>query len=360
MAGGVEETDFMARAIECAARGEGHTRPNPPVGAVVVKGGKIIGEGWHRQCGGDHAEVAALKDALRRAGAPCARRTFAAALSDAPDLFKDATVYVTLEPCSRPGRVGACCDALAAAGVAKVVWAVKDPNPKNRGRAARRLRRAGIAAECWQGRAVRKDAARAICVEAAESLVAPFAKHVRTGLPYVTVKLAMSLDGRICDVRGESKWMSSPAARRATGLYRERADVVLVGAETVRRDNPSLLCHTRKNDDLWRAVVSRSGRLPRSAQVLSDAAKARTLVYRDAAEAISDLGRRGFLHVFCDGGLGLARSLADLGLVDQWMSVQCPIVLGSRRLKDALLLPHRRHASVGGCQLDHYAASAPV
>ena len=354
------ETDFMTRAIECAARGEGHTRPNPPVGAVVVKGGKIIGEGWHRRCGGDHAEVAALKDALRRAGAPCGRRPITAALADARQLFKGAAVYVTLEPCSRPGRVGACCDALVAAGVAKVVWAVPDPNPRNRGRAARLLRRAGIAAECWQGRAARKDAAKASCVEEAESIIAPFAKHVRTGLPYVTVKLAMSLDGRICDARGESKWMSSPAARRATGRYRERADVVLVGAETVRRDNPSLLCHTRRNDDLWRAIVSRSGRLPRSAQVLSDAARARTLIYRDAAEAISDLGKRGFLHVFCEGGLALARSLADLGLVDQWISVQCPIVLGSRHLKDASCLPCRRLASVGGCQLGHYAASTPV
>ena len=327
---------------------------------MVVKGGKIIGEGWHRRCGGDHAEVAALKDALRRAGAPCGRRPIAAALADARQLFKGAAVYVTLEPCSRPGRVGACCDALVAAGVAKVVWAVPDPNPRNRGLAARRLRRAGIAADCWQGRAARKDAAKASCVETAESIIAPFAKHVRTGLPYVTVKLAMSLDGRICDAWGESKWMSSPAARRATGRYRERADVVLVGAETVRRDDPSLLSHARRNDDLWRAIVSRSGRLPRSAQVLSDAAKARTLIYRDAAEAISDLGKRGFLHVFCEGGLALARSLADLGLVDQWISVQCPIVLGSRHLSDAFLLPCRRHASIGGCQLGHYAASAPV
>jgi len=342
---GADEIEFMARALECAARGEGHTRPNPPVGAVVVKNGRVVGEGWHRRCGGDHAEVAALKDALRRVGA--LRRGQAADFdSCAPaGFFSGAAVYVTLEPCSRPGRVGACCDALAAAGVERVVWAVPDPNPKNRGRAARALRRAGIACECWKG--ARADAAKRGCVERAESLIAPFAKHVATGLPFVTVKLAMSLDGRICDERGESKWMSSPAARRATGRYRARADVVMVGAETVRRDDPSLLCHERSNDDLWRAVVSRSGRLPRRARIFTDAARERTLVYRDAAEAVADLGRRGFLHVFCEGGLGLARALADAGLVDQWISVQCPMVIGSRPLSDALKMERRGDACPG-------------
>ena len=352
------DRDFMMRALECAARGEGHTRPNPPVGAVVVKNGRIMGEGWHRRCGGDHAEVAALKDALRRAGRLHRGVSVFDALSSAHGFFAGASVYVTLEPCSRPGRVGACCDALSAAGVAKVVWAVPDPNPRNRGRAARKLRSAGISCECWQSRLARADEAKRECVAAAQRLIAPFAKHVMTGLPYVTVKLAMSLDGRICDVSGESKWMSSVAARRATGRYRERADVVMVGAETLRRDDPSLLSHGRRNDDLWRAVVSRSGRLPRGAQVFTDSARGRTLVYRDAAEAIADLGRRGFLHVFCEGGLGLARSLVDAGLVDQWISVLCPMALGSRPLSNALKLEHRRSVAHGRDRLDIYSMSS--
>jgi len=326
-----DEIQFMSRALACAAKGEGKTRPNPPVGAVVVKGGRIIGEGWHRRCGGDHAEAAALKSALRRAGAKA---------------VQGSSVYVTLEPCSKPGRVGACCDALIAAGVGKVVWAVPDPNPKNRGGAARRLISAGIAVDCWSaGAAARKDEAKRALIESARSLIAPFAKHVTTGLPYVTVKLAMSLDGRICDECGESKWISSAAARRATGAYRSRADVVMVGAETVRRDNPSLLCHQRRNDDLWRAVVSRSGRLPKNAQIFTDAASNRTLVYRDAVEAVSDLGRRGFLHVFCEGGLGLARALADAGLVDQWIAVRAPIVIGGKPLAQALRFEAMRRAS---------------
>ena len=156
------DTDFLWRALSLAGRGEGHTRPNPPVGAVVVKGGKIVGEGWHRRCGGDHAEVAAIKSAAKRGGA-----------------VKGGTIYVTLEPCSKPGRVGACCAALIAAGVKRVTWACADPNPTNRGKAARNLRRAGIATT------------HGLCEDEASALIRPFAKHVTTGLPYVTVKLAM-------------------------------------------------------------------------------------------------------------------------------------------------------------------------
>ena len=293
----------MRRAIGLAWRSAGHTRPNPPVGAVVVKGGAVIGEGRHRRCGGDHAEVAALK---------------ACAASPA-----GATVYVTMEPCSKPGRVGACCAALIAAGVRRVVWACADPNPANRGKAARALRRAGIAT------------AHGLCADEAAALIRPFAKHVATGLPYVTVKLAMSLDGKICDDFGNARWISGERSRRLTGKMRERVDAVMVGAETVRRDDPSLLCRTRRNDDLWRVVVSRSGRLPRDAQVLADAAKDRTLVFRDAAEAVRELGRRGFLHVLCEGGLGLARSLAAAGHVDEWVAVLAPIVIGAGPLAAA-------------------------
>lgn len=312
MSGDVELA-FMERAWRLAARSCSHTRPNPPVGAVVVKDGRVVGEGRHRRCGGDHAEVAALK-----------------ACRESP---RGATVYCTLEPCSKPGRVGACCDALKAAGVARVVWACPDPNPTNRGRAARVLGRAGIETACWAKSRVpdRRETARDIWA----TTLRPFAKHVTTGLPWVTVKLAMSLDGRICDDQGKSQWISSKASLRETATWRASADVVMVGAETVRKDDPSLLCHVRRNDDLWRAVVSRSGRLPKNAQLFTDAARDRTLVYRDAAEAVGDLGRRGFMSVLCEGGLGLARALADADLVDEWVTILCPLVIGGRPLAAA-------------------------
>ena len=301
------DAEYLALALAVAKRGLGHTRPNPPVGAVLVKDGKVLATGYHKRAGGDHAEAAALK-AARRKGAE----------------VRGATLYVTLEPCSRPGRVGACTDAIIAAGVSRVVYALPDPNPVNRGRARRILGRAGIVCERFRGEAAPY-----------RRLIRAFTKHVATGLPYVTVKIAMSLDGKIADDAGEARWISSAAARRATGKLREEVDVVMVGAETVRKDDPSLLSHGRPNDDLYRAVVSKSGRLPAKARIFTDGAKARTLVYRDARAALEDLGRRGFMHILCEGGLELARSLAAAGLVDEWLTVLAPVVIGHGPLKSA-------------------------
>lgn len=307
----------MRRALALACRGCGHTRPNPPVGAVIVRAGEIIGEGFHRKAGSDHAEVAAIKCVRRRLG------------DRAEAALRDATLYVTLEPCSRPGRVGACTDAIAAAGLPRVVYAVPDPNPTNRGRAARVLAKRGIRCERFRGDA---EVRMAAC-----ELIAPFAKHVTTGLPYVTVKLAMSLDGRICDDEGQARWISSATSRAHTGRLRAEVDAILVGAETIRRDDPSLLCHQRRNDDLLRVVVSKSGRLPHDAQVFTDG-KNPTLVFRDAAEALRALGERGALHVLCEGGLKLATSLAEAGLVDEWLTVLAPCVIGHRPMAEALRL----------------------
>lgn len=300
---------WMRRAIALAWKSAGHTRPNPPVGAVVVKNGRLIGAGRHVRCGAAHAEAAAL-DSCRVSP-------------------RGATVYVTLEPCSRPGRVGACTDRLIAEHVARVVYACRDPNPKNAGRAARVLRRAGVVVTSG------------VCEDAAADLIRPFAKFVRTGLPYVTVKLALTLDGRICDRFGGARWISSPAARRLTGALREQVDAVMVGAGTVRADDPALLCHTKRNDDLFRVVVAAHG-IPKTARVLTDAAADRTIVATAAAgdrvplrPLMKALGALGFMHVLCEGGLELARALADEGLVDEWIDVVAPFVLGSKPIAAA-------------------------
>lgn len=306
MAAASSDRAFLERALLCARRGLGHVRPNPPVGAVIVRGGEVVSEGWHRRAGTDHAEVAAIRAAARKGVS-----------------VRGATLYVTLEPCSRPGRVGACTDAIVSAGLKRVVYALPDPNPVNRGRARRILARHGIVCECFRGD-----------VEPFRDLIRAFEKHVTTGLPYVTVKIAMSLDGRICDVRGDARWISSAASRRTTGRLREQVDAILVGAETVRRDDPSLLSHGRRNDDLVRVVVSRSGRLPKTAQVFTDGRNP-TWVYRDAVEAIRDLGTKGLTHVLCEGGLKLAVALAEAGLVDEWITVLAPLVIGTRPIASA-------------------------
>lgn len=303
----------MLRALQLAANGMGHTRPNPPVGAVIVRGGEVVGEGWHKKAGGDHAEVAAIRNAKRRGKST-----------------EGATIYVTLEPCSKPGRVGACTDAIVAAGISNVVYAATDPNPKNRGRAKRVLAKSGVRCERFSGDAK--------LIRAADWLIRAFRKHVTTGLPFVTVKIAMSLDGRICDNWGNAKWISSENARRCTGRLREKVDAIMVGGETVRRDDPSLLSHGRRNDDLIRVVVSKSGRLPKNAQVFTDGAPNRTLVFDDARKALEELGAMGVMHVLCEGGLKLAVSLAEQGLVDEWISVVAPKVIGSRRVKDAVVI----------------------
>ena len=317
------DAEFIARAVALARRGIGHTRPNPPVGAVVVMDGRIVGEGWHRKAGGDHAEVAAIKAAMKYVGA--------GGRSGVPEkgALKGATIYVTLEPCSKPGRVGACTDAIIESGISKVVYAIPDPNPVNCGKAKRALSRAGVKCERFKGD-------KAVSAEA-DDLVRCFRKHVLTGLPYVVVKLAMSIDGRICDNWGDAKWISSKASRELTGsVLRGKADAIIVGAETIRRDNPSLLSKLKPNPDLVRVVVSKSGRLPKAARVFADGAPNRTFVFDDAQTAIHELGRMGALCVLCEGGLKLARSLADAGLVDQWVNVFAPILIGSRPLSKAV------------------------
>ena len=310
-----QDTRFLERALELARRGVGHTRPNPPVGAVVVKNGRIVGEGWHRKCGGDHAEVAAIKDALRNLA------------TSQPQNLKTCTLYVTLEPCSKPGRVGACTDAIIAAGIKRVVYAVADPNPKNRGKAKRALAKHGVACELFKGD---KDV-----TAGCRGLIACFRKHVTTGLPYVTVKLAMSLDGKICDDWGDSNWITCRASRDRTNELRSSVDAIMVGAETVRRDNPSLLARIHPNKDLIRVVVSKSGKLPKAAQVFTDG-KNPTLVFDDAKKALRELGKMGVMSVLCEGGLKLARSLADAGLVDEWMTVMAPVYIGSKRISKAI------------------------
>ena len=317
------DAEFMARAVALARRGVGHTRPNPPVGAVIVRDGEIIGEGWHKKAGGDHAEVAAIKGAMKFLSA--------GGKSGVPDkgALNGATIYVTLEPCSKAGRVGACTDAIAASGISKVVYAIPDPNPDNCGKAKRALARAGVQCERFKGD---KDV-----VAEADELICHFRKHVLTGLPYVIVKIAMSVDGRICDNWGDAKWISSKSSRELTGGdLRGKVDAIMVGAETIRRDNPSLLSKGRPNPDLVRVVVSKSGRLPKAARVFSDGAPNRTIVFDDARKAIEELGRRGALSVLCEGGLKLARSLADAGLVDQWVNVFAPILIGSRPIAKAV------------------------
>lgn len=316
----------MRRAIALAKRGEGRTRPNPPVGAVVVRNGRIVGEGWHRKAGGPHAEVFALCQAGKRAAG--------------------ATLYVTLEPCSTRGRTPPCTDAILASGIQTVVAAVRDPNPAHAGRGFAILRRRGVQ--------VREGA----CGAEATELVRPFASWVLRKRPFVTLKLGTSLDGRIADRTGRARWITGPEARRRVQDLRRRVDAVMVGRGTAEKDNPSLLPRPARGARPWRIIVAGRRALSLSLQVLNDRERARTIVVMtrpaprrfaaqmkergvsiveagatggrvDVAAMLKQLGQMGVLHILCEGGGELAAELIRRGLVDELVLFVSPCVLGA-------------------------------
>ncbi len=217
----------MRKALRLARRGLGRTSPNPPVGALVVRGGKVVGRGFHARAGLEHAEVVALGRAGR--------------------LARGATLYVTLEPCTHYGRTPPCVDAILGAGISRVVAAVADPNPRVRGRGFRALKKAGV--EVIQG----------VLAEEGRELIEPFAFFVRSGLPFVTLKLAASADGRIATAGGASRWITGARARRFARKLRTQSDAIMVGARTVAQDDPRLTARIEGGRDPLRVVVD--GRL---------------------------------------------------------------------------------------------------
>ncbi|HLO26617.1 MAG TPA: bifunctional diaminohydroxyphosphoribosylaminopyrimidine deaminase/5-amino-6-(5-phosphoribosylamino)uracil reductase RibD, partial [Geobacteraceae bacterium] len=237
---------YMKRAIALARRGVGKTSPNPAVGCVIVKDETIVGEGWHRKAGGPHAEALAL----RQAGAA----------------VRGADVYVTLEPCAHYGKTPPCADALIAAGVKRVFAAMVDPNPKVKGRGVTALRAAGI--EVTAG-----------LLEAESRLLnEPFVKHVTTGIPFVILKSAMTLDGKTATEGGDSKWITNEKSRAYVHKLRSMVDAVMVGAGTVAADDPLLTSRIAGGRDPLRVIVDSSLGLPLDARVLHLESPSRTIV----------------------------------------------------------------------------------
>jgi len=253
------DRNFMHRALRLARRGYGTTSPNPMVGAVLVKRGRIIGRGWHRHAGGPHAEIEALRDAQRHDHSP-----------------RGATLYVTLEPCCTYGRTPPCTEAILAAGIKRVVIGTPDPNPNHSGRGLLILKRAGIE--------VVPDLLREDCTK----LNASFNHWIVHRTPFVTVKAAMTLDGKIATAGGESKWITGEAARRYGMNLRQGSDAILVGINTILADDPSLTVRPVEKiklpksnalpPRLRRFVLDAMARTPLSATVVTDAHRALTMV----------------------------------------------------------------------------------
>ena len=326
-----EDAHYMRRALRLAALGR-HASPNPMVGCVLVDdAGRIVGEGWHPQPGQPHAEVFALRDAGEAA--------------------RGATAFVTLEPCAHYGRTPPCADALLQAGVRRVVAALADPDPRVGGLGLERLRAGGVAVSVGA------------CEAEARALNAAYLKHRTTGLPWVVLKTAMTLDGKIATETGDSKWITSPVARRAVHRQlRDRCDAILSGVGTILADDPALttrLAH-REGRDPWRVVVDSRLRTPPESQLVRMAQNdGKTILATTAAadparrdrllslgchllvceadgqglvslpDLMGRLGTRGdVIGVLVESGGMLAAGLMAAGLVDRWVSFIAPKVIG--------------------------------
>ena len=330
----------MARALELAARGGGWVSPNPKVGAVVARGDRVIAEGWHARYGEEHAEAMAL----RLAGAEA----------------RGATAYVTLEPCDHQGKTPPCSHALIDAGVARVVYAVDDPNPVAAGGAAR-LRSAGIEVHAGVLRA-----------EAAE-LNAPFLFAAAGATrPFVTLKLALSIDGAIVDASRRRAWLTGPESRRLVHEMRADADAVAVGIETALADDPELTVREVPAPRVapTRVVFDRRARLPLEGALVRTAASIPVVVITDGSrpdgeqalrargvrvmvaeglpQALDALRATGVRHLLVEGGAGLASALVGAGLVDRLITFQAPVILGAGALSAfAALIPDPNAGSPG-------------
>jgi diaminohydroxyphosphoribosylaminopyrimidine deaminase/5-amino-6-(5-phosphoribosylamino)uracil reductase len=343
----------LRKALELAEGGRGRVSPNPLVGAVVVRGGEIIGEGFHAELGGLHAERAALADAARRG-------------EDAAG----ATMYVTLEPCAHQGRQPPCSDAVIEAGIARIVIASEDPTTKAAGKGPEQLRAAGIEVDFLDPEPPRDaDAERAPAggsapaAEAAEIALAarllnqPFRKHSLTGLPWVLLKTAMSLDGRTVTPAGASPWISGERARELVHLWRGECDAIAVGIGTVLADDPLLTARLGEARQPVRVVFDSAARLPLDSQLLAtldeapvsvvhgseaDPARVEALL-RAGVEAIAvggatpaervrpalvELGRRGLTSLLLEGGATLAAAFAAAGEIDEARVFVAPLLLG--------------------------------
>ncbi len=304
--------DFLLRAIGLAEAFVGQTSPNPPVGAVCVRDGVLLGEGAHQGAGLPHAEVNAL-----------------APVADA----RGATLYVTLEPCSTTGRTPPCCDLILARGIARVVVGCLDPNPKHAGRGIELLRAQGVEVLIAEGE----------IAERCKQLVAPFVKAVTTGVPYVRLKLALTLDGFVADRTGTSRWITGAEARAYVQGLRSRVDAVMVGAGTVRADHPSLQPHLPEAPQKWRVLIDRHEPIAAADIDARTLVATRDLGYdgKDLRVMLQALCRRGVNDVLCEGGGVLAGALLEAGLVDELLLIYAPKVLGDAAARRGLVTAPR-------------------
>ena len=295
-----DDERFMRNALREARKGLGRTSPNPTVGAVLVLRNRIVARGHHRHAGAPHAEIECL-------------RSFRGKIP------KGATLYVTLEPCSTQGRTGACTDEIIRAGIKHVVIGATDPNPRHRGRGIELLREAGV------------EVGTGVLAEECAVLNESFNKWIATGIPFVIAKCGMSLDGRLTRRKKESRWITSATARRHAQTLRAQVDAILVGAETIRTDNPRLTVRNASHrQQPARVVITRSGKIPRDAHVFTDRFAKNTHVYQNETfpAILADLGAKNIASLMIEGGERVLGQALDERLIDKVQIYIAPIFAG--------------------------------
>jgi len=316
----------MKLALNLAKKGEGKVSPNPMVGAVLIKNGKLIAKGYHRYFGGPHAEVETIQRAKDKA--------------------RGCTLYVTLEPCSHYGKTPPCTQAIIRAGIRRVVIATLDPNPINSGQGVQELKKAGIETELG------------VCEEEATKVNEAFFKFMKKKIPFVVVKVASSLDGKIATSKGESKWITGQKAREFAHRLRDKMDAILVGINTVISDDPSLLAPSK--DGLARVILDSKLRIPLHSKILKDQDKADTFIFTtskadrqklcelknrgikvaivkedqdgrvDLEEVLKRLASLEIMTLLVEGGGKVIGSFFDKGLVDKLFLFLAPRIIGGR------------------------------
>lgn len=336
------DAGFMRLALRLARRGYGRTSPNPMVGAVLVRRGKVIGQGWHHRAGLPHAEIEALEDAAQNGHLP-----------------QGATLYVTLEPCSTHGRTPPCTEAILRAGIRRVVVAATDPNPAHAGRGLDLLRQRGV------------QVTAGLLAEESARLNETFNHWIVHRTPFVTLKVAMTLDGKIATRTGESKWITGPAARRLAQRWRRGADALVVGIKTVLADDPALTLRRGERPlpgarQPRRIVLDTLARTPLTSRLVNDAFAERTLIVvgerapaqrvqalaarvkvwtapeddgLDLRWMLERLGGENVTHLFVEGGGEVHAAFLRRGLAQRFLGFYAPLVLGGKTAPRAIAGP---------------------